>query len=95
MLRTFRIGGASTEHKLSAKSAIEYLPLPEVVQIPVAQHIGAPAQVLVKKGDGVKVGYSIAKAGGFISANIHSSISGTAKDRRCSGCFWLQKVWIL
>lgn len=42
----------------------------------MGQHIGAPAQVLVKKGDLVKVGTLLAKAGGFVSANIHSSVSG-------------------
>ena len=38
--------------------------------------IGAPAQAVVKKGDLVKVGTLLAKAGGFVSANIHSSVSG-------------------
>ena len=42
----------------------------------MGQHIGAPAQALVKKGDLVKVGTLLAKAGGFVSANIHSSVSG-------------------
>ncbi len=77
MLKTFRIGGVHPpERKLSSGSPIEVLPIPEVVQIPIAQHIGAPAEPLVKKGDTVKVGTLIAKAGGFISANIHSSVSG-------------------
>lgn len=64
MLKTFRIGGVHPpENKLSAGKAIEVLPLPEEVQIPLAQHIGAPAVALVKKGDEVKVGTLIAKAG--------------------------------
>ncbi len=42
----------------------------------MSQHIGAPAQAVVKKGDLVKVGTLLAKAGGFVSANIHSSVSG-------------------
>ena len=45
--------------------------------IPIAQHIGAPAEPVVAKGDTVKVGQLIAKSTGFVSANIHSSVSGT------------------
>ncbi len=77
MLRTFRIGGIHPpENKLSAGKKIETLALPKQVIIPLGQHIGAPAQALVKKGDLVKVGTLLAKAGGFVSANIHSSVSG-------------------
>lgn len=80
MLKTFKLGGVHpAENKLSANKAIEKLALPKSVFIPVAQHIGAPAQALVKKGDQVKVGQLIAKSGGFVSANIHSSVSGTVK----------------
>jgi len=78
MLKTFTKGGVHPpENKLSADKPIVTLPLPETVSIPVSQHIGAPAQVVVKKGDKVKVGQLIAKSGGFVSANIHSSVSGT------------------
>ena len=56
----------------------EYLPKGELVY-PLSQHIGAPAKPLVKKGDRVLVGQKIAEAGGFVSANIHSSVSGTVK----------------
>lgn len=78
MLKTFKLGGVHpAENKFSADKAIETLALPKNVFIPVAQHIGAPAQALVKKGDTVKVGQVIAKAGGFVSANIHASVSGT------------------
>ncbi|HAC21149.1 MAG TPA: electron transport complex subunit RsxC, partial [Porphyromonadaceae bacterium] len=77
MLRTFRIGGIHPpENKLSAGKKITPLELPKQVIIPLSQHIGAPAQAIVKKGDEVKVGTMIAKAGGFVSANIHSSVSG-------------------
>ncbi|WP_159517473.1 electron transport complex subunit RsxC [Sunxiuqinia indica] len=80
MLKTFKLGGVHpAENKLSANKAIEKLALPKSVFIPVAQHIGAPAQALVKKGDQVKVGQLIAKSGGFVSANIHSSVSGKIK----------------
>lgn len=77
MLKTFKLGGVHPpENKLSAKAAIQVLDLPKQVAIPVSQHIGAPAKVLVKKGDLVKVGQIIAQSGGFVSANIHSSVSG-------------------
>ncbi|MDO4170460.1 MAG: electron transport complex subunit RsxC [Lachnospiraceae bacterium] len=56
----------------------EYLPKGDCV-FPVSQHIGAPAKPIVKKGDRVLVGQKIAEAGGFVSANIFSSISGTVK----------------
>ncbi len=78
MLKTFRIGGIHpSENKLSAGKNIEIFPLSEQVIIPLSQHIGAPAVAVVAKGDTVKVGTLIAKAGGFVSANIHSSVSGT------------------
>ncbi len=77
MLKTFKLGGVHPkENKLSADKAIEILPLPKSVTIPVAQHIGAPASVSVQKGDSVRVGTIIAKSSGFVSANIHSSVSG-------------------
>jgi electron transport complex protein RnfC len=76
-LKTFHKGGVHPEeNKLSAQAAIEVLPLPKQVAIPVSQHIGAPARLLVKKGDEVRVGTLLAEASGFISANIHSSVSG-------------------
>lgn len=78
MLKTFPKGGVHPpENKYSAEKAIEKLAIPEIAYIPVAQHIGAPAKVLVKRGDVVKVGMKIAETAGFISANIHSPVSGT------------------
>ncbi len=55
---------------------IEVLPLPEKVILPISQHIGAPAKVTVNKGDIVRRGDLVAESGGFVSANIHASISG-------------------
>ncbi len=76
-LKTFSRGGVHPpKHKLSSGNAIEVLPPPEVVVIPVAQHLGAPANVLVNRGDQVKVGQPIAESAGFVSTNIHSSVSG-------------------
>ena len=46
---------------------------------PLSQHIGAPANPLVKKGDHVLKGQMIAAAGGFVSAPVHASVSGTVK----------------
>ncbi len=46
---------------------------------PLSQHIGAPAKPVVKKGDHVLAGQVIAEAGGFVSAPVHASVSGTVK----------------
>lgn len=56
----------------------EYLPMGEMVY-PLSQHIGAPAVPCVKKGDSVLVGTLIAGEGGFVSAPIYSTVSGTVK----------------
>ncbi len=77
MLKTFKLGGVHpAENKLSKDSPIEVLPVPNRVVVPVGQHLGAPAKALAAKGDMVKVGQLIAKGEGFISANIHSPVSG-------------------
>lgn len=77
MLKTFPKGGVHPpENKFSAGKKIENLPLPKQVVIPISQHIGAPAKATVAKGDQVKVGQIIAESGGFVSTNIHSSVSG-------------------
>ena len=74
--KTFSIGGVHpADKKLTAGVAIKPLAIPATVTIPCAQHIGAPAEIIVQKGDKVKVGQLIAKANGFVSANIHSSVS--------------------
>ncbi len=77
-MKTFRIGGVHpAENKLSACKAIEVLALPKQAVFPLSQHIGAPAVAIVKKGDKVKVGTKIAESGGFVSAPVFSSVSGT------------------
>ena len=77
-VRTFRIGGVHPEeNKLSNDAATQPAPLPKVAVFSLSQHIGAPAKPIVKEGDKVKVGTMIAEAGGFVSANIFSSVSGT------------------
>ena len=67
-------------HKNTAGRPTGPLLKPARVTIPLSQHIGAPAKALVKKGDTVFVGTRIADAHGFVSANIHSSVSGTVAD---------------
>lgn len=77
-MRTFRIGGIHPPaNKLSVGQPIEVIAPPETVVIPLSQHIGAPASAVVAKGDPVKVGTLIGKAEGFVSANVHASVSGT------------------
>lgn len=76
-LKTFKIGGVHPDdQKISAGVAITTLPLPKVVTIPVTQHIGAPAKIIVQRGDMVKTGQIIATHEGFVSSNIHASASG-------------------
>lgn len=53
---------------------------PARVTLPMAQHIGKPAKPVVKKGDKVAVGTLVGEADGFVSANVHSSVSGTVAD---------------
>jgi len=62
-----------------AKPVKEFLPGKEMVY-PLSQHIGAPAQPVVKKGDSVLAGQKIAEMGGFVSAPIHATVSGVVKD---------------
>jgi Na+-translocating ferredoxin:NAD+ oxidoreductase subunit C len=77
VLKTFTIGGIHPpENKITEGRTIKALPVPPVASIPVSQHIGAPATVAVNKGDTVKVGQVIATSKGFVSANIHSPVSG-------------------
>ena len=77
-LHTFKIGGVHPEeNKLTSEIATKVAALPQQAIFPLSQHIGAPAKPVVKKGDQVKVGTLIAEAGGFVSAPIYSSVSGT------------------
>ena len=77
-IRTFRIGGIHpAENKLTHEVATQVAALPKQAVFPLSQHIGAPAKPVVQKGDKVKVGTLLAEAGGFVSAPIYSSVSGT------------------
>ena len=79
-LFTFSGGVHPDDGKEYAKDSpiSEYLPKGDVV-LPLGQHIGAPAKPVVSKGDHVLAGQKVAEAGGFVSANIFSSVSGTVK----------------
>jgi electron transport complex protein RnfC len=75
--RTFPGGIHPPEQKHSTEGrAIEALPLPKRVVIPLQMHTGAPCQPLVKEGDEVRAGQKIGEPGGFVSAAVHASISG-------------------
>ena len=79
-MRTFKMGGVHpADKKISKDAKIERLPIPKLVYISMAQHLGAPATPCVAVGDKVKVGQVIANPTGFVSAPVHSSVSGTVK----------------
>lgn len=75
------LGGCFVPHlKGTAEADTVILPPVDEVSLPLSQHIGAPAKPFVEKGQQVFVGTLIAQAGGFVSAPVHSSVSGTVKD---------------
>lgn len=77
MVKTFSMGGIfPPKYKFAADQKIEDPGLPDFVYIPIKQHIGAPAKILVEKGDKVKVGTLLAQTDGSVSAPVHSSVSG-------------------
>lgn len=78
MLKTFPIGGIHpSESKISKDCRIEPMPLPAMVTIPLSQHIGTPSEAIVVKGDRVLTGQLIGRSSGFVSSNVHSSVTGT------------------
>lgn len=80
-MKTFSIGGVHPDDKkISAGSRIESLPIPETVYISMAQHLGGPAKAIVAPGDRVRTGQVIGEPTGFISAYVHSSVTGTVKS---------------
>ena len=97
-LRTFKIGGVHPEeNKLTSDVATQVAALPQQAIFPLSQHIGAPAKPVVAKGDKVKVGTLIAEAGGFVSAPIYSSVSGTVLkiDKAIDATGYLQPAIII
>jgi len=79
-LSTFKRGVHPPYRKeLAHDAAIEVMPAPEVVRIPLLQHIGAPAKPIVERGAQVKMGQPVAEAQGFVSVPAHASVSGKVK----------------
>ncbi len=77
-MHTFKKGGIHPpEYKITAGTGIKPVELPREVVITLAQHIGAPAVCALSKGDRVARGQEVAQAGGFVSAAVHSPITGT------------------
>jgi electron transport complex protein RnfC len=75
-----KLSGVRVQHrKHTADKSPQTLPLPAEVTIPLSMHIGAPAALAVQLGDKVAVGQPIGEASGFVSAAVHSSVSGTVK----------------
>jgi electron transport complex protein RnfC len=79
LFKLFKIRGGvhpDDRKQLSAEQAIETLPMPPLLHIPLQQHIGAPAEPLVHRGDQVKKGQMLARSQGAISAPVHAPTSG-------------------
>ncbi len=80
MLKSFKIGGIHPpENKQTKRCAIKQIPTPKEIIVSMSQHIGAPAECCVKRGDHVAKYQLIGKKSGFVSANVHSPVSGTVK----------------
>ncbi len=76
-MKTFKLGGVHpAENKLAEAAVIETLPIPDTAYVPLGQNLGAPSVPVVKRGDIVKTGQLLAKGESFISANVHSPVSG-------------------
>ncbi len=77
MAFTFRGGIRVNEHKDTEGTAIEVMPFPSKVAIPLVQHIGAPVKATVAKGDRVLIGQVIGRNDDALSCPVHASVSGT------------------
>ena len=78
MLKTFPKGGIHPpENKITSSKAIKRMAVPSLVNVPIEQHIGIPAEIIVETKQKVSIGQVIAKTGGFVSSNIHSPVAGT------------------
>jgi len=78
MLKTFPKGGIHPpENKLTSSKPIKKMPVPKVVYVPISQHIGIPAEIIVEVKDKVEIGQVIARSGGYVSSNIHAPVAGT------------------
>lgn len=80
MFKLFRGGIHPHDGKeLARDAAIETMPAPPLVALPLSQHIGAPCTPTVKVGETVKRGQRIATSQAFLHADIHASVSGKVK----------------
>ena len=77
---SFQGGVHPSEEKVSRGAPIEELRVPERVFVPLSQHIGAPCEATVSPADRVKKGDRVGQATGFVSVNVHASISGVVKS---------------
>lgn len=77
LLKTFRKGAHPPARKFTADVPLAEFEAPERLYFALSQHIGAPAKPVVAEGDRVLAGQLIAEAGGYVSACVHSSVSGT------------------
>ena len=78
---TFRHGVHPPETKhLTEAVRVRRMPFPQEIVLPLRQHAGRPAKLLVKAGDRVERGDKVAEADGFVSVPIHASAAGTVKD---------------
>ncbi|AXP80222.1 Electron transport complex protein RnfC [Mariniflexile rhizosphaerae] len=78
MIKTFPKGGIHPpENKITSSEGIKKMTVPKVVYVPISQHIGIPAEIIVDTKDKVKIGQVIAKSGGYVSSNVHSPVAGT------------------
>lgn len=75
--KTFRRGTHPPARKITADMPLAEFDAPERLYFALAQHIGAPAQPVVSEGERVLAGQLIAEAAGYVSARVHSSVSGT------------------
>ncbi len=77
---TFKHGVHPPEHKDETnRKPIRQFPFAPVIILPMAQHLGAPAEICIREGQEVKRGQVLAKAGGYVSVPIHSPVSGTIR----------------
>ena len=81
-MKTFHIGGIHPpETKLTARRPVADVAIPAEIALMLSQQIGAPAKPVVAKGDHVDRGQLVAEAGGFVSAPVHTPVSGTVMRR--------------
>jgi electron transport complex protein RnfC len=81
--KTFKHGVHPPEHKdETCRESIKQFPFAPVIILPVAQHIGAPSEIIVREGQEVRRGQLLAKEGGYVSVPLHSPVSGIVRKIR-------------